>query len=120
MNWRGLATDGKFIVGCLVLLGMLALVTAYSVVRSASVRIGLVLAVLLVPTLLYSGDLLLVVFSPYLAISGTWKVLFGRGGGQFYGDGGLFITAACWWDVLALVLLGRECWLLRKRKQAAQ
>ena len=119
VNWLGLVTDGESLVGLLILFGLLALVTAYSVVRSAYVRIGLLLAVLLVLALLYRS-LALLVLSPYLAIAGTWKMLFGREGGQFYRDGGLFMTAFGWWILLTWVLLGRECWLIRKRKQSAQ
>ena len=119
VNWPGLVTDGQSSLGCLGLFGLLALVVAYSVVRSASVRIGLLLAVLLVLVLLYRS-LALLVLSPFLAISGTWKMLFGREGGQFYRDGGLFMTAFGWWILLTWVLLGRECWLIWKRKQSAQ
>jgi|GEM_PF-3434460 len=117
LEWRHvLSTD--FLVEALVLLPAALLILFYTLSTSRRVRIACAVAGWLLPMVVLPeiGRWLMVI---PLAFRFTYDALAGRGGGQFYGDGPMFIAAMGWWLLFCFVITVREVVVPSKHETAA-
>ena len=117
LEWRHVSSN-SFLSQELVLLGAAALILIYTFNASRSVRIACALTGWLLPLfILWDGvsEIGKWLMAMRAAFKFTYEALVGRGNGQFYGDGPMFIAAVGWWLLLCAVLVFREA-MFRSRQ----
>ncbi len=110
LEWRHVfSTD--FLVQTLVLPPAAAVIIFYVLSTSRRVRIACALTGWLLPLFVLWGAVPEIgrwLMAIPRAFTYTYDALAGRGGGQFYGDGPMFLAAVGWWLLLCVVLTLRE------------
>jgi hypothetical protein len=121
LEWRHIVST-DFLVQMLFLLPAAAIMAFYTLSTSRRVRIACALTGWLLPLFILCegvaemGRWLMAIPR---AFGYTYDAMAGRGGGQFYGDGPMWVAAIGWWLLLCFSLTIREAVFHSKRETVA-